>query len=107
MGWLTTGPLRFGQSFSFGETYPAGDALSFVDPFTGTGLVAAVKTGSLAGMAASRGVPPADYLAQCRTSLRKPFEIAGILRKVLNAGWADALVPVIPCGYLFALTRPK
>ena len=107
MGWLTTGPLQFGQSFSFGETYPAGDALSFVDPFTGTGLVAAVKTGSLAGMAASQGTARSEYLAQCRASLGKPFEIARILRKVLNTGWADALVPVLPSRLLFALTRPK
>ena len=34
--------------FTRDDVYAAGDALSFVDPFTGLGLIAAVKTGALA-----------------------------------------------------------
>lgn len=106
MKWLSTGPLEYGQAFSGEGTYRAGDALSFVDPFTGSGLTAAVKTGRLAGTAAANGDSPAEYLAQCRSALKKPFEIAGIFRKAVNNGWADMLSGLVPGRILFALTRP-
>ncbi len=107
MRWLSTGPLRFSQNFqSTGTSYLAGDALSFVDPFTGTGLLAAVKTGSLAGVAAARGTPVADYLAECRALLEQPFEVATVLRSAVRSGWADHLAGLIPGRLLFALTRP-
>ena len=107
MKWLSTGPLRYGQKFeSNGGQYPAGDALAFVDPFTGSGLVAAVKTGAMAGTAAARGEPAAAYLARCRDSLRKPFEIASLFRNVVERGWADRIAPLVPGRILFALTRP-
>lgn len=105
--WLSTGPLRFGQIFTPGhDTYLAGDALSFVDPFTGSGLVAAVKTGALAGSAAARGIGTEEYYRECRAILKKPFEVAGILRKAVSAGWADWLAGLVPGRVLFALTRP-
>jgi flavin-dependent dehydrogenase len=106
MKWLSTGPLEYGQAFTCDEAYRAGDALSFVDPFTGSGLVTAVKTGALAGAAAAKATPPADYLAQCRSALRKPFEIAGIFRRAVNSGLGGALAGLIPGRVLFALTRP-
>jgi flavin-dependent dehydrogenase len=105
--WLSTGPLEFKQHLSDTTAYRAGDALSFVDPFTGSGLVAAVKTGSLAGAAAARSDPVPDYLAQCRQSLRKPFEVAGVFRKALKSRFAETLAPLIPSRILFALTRPR
>jgi flavin-dependent dehydrogenase len=107
MKWISTGPLLYGQRFEPDtDGYPAGDALSFVDPFTGSGLLAAVKTGALAGAAAARRDPVDLYLRQCRASLRKPFEIAGILRKAVRSGWADRIAGIIPGKMLFALTRP-
>ncbi len=107
MKWISTGPLRYGQKFEpHARGYAAGDALSFVDPFTGSGLLAAVKTGALAGAAAARRDPVDLYLRQCRASLRKPFEIAGILRQVVRSGWADRMAGIIPGKMLFALTRP-
>ena len=39
--WFTVGPLVFGgqwQHFAGRDIYPAGDALGFIDPFTGSGL---------------------------------------------------------------------
>lgn len=106
--WLSTGPLCYGQGFDSNQSgYLAGDALSFVDPFTGSGLLAAVKTGSLAGMAAARCEPVASYLQRCRKSLRKPFEIASFLRMAVNRGWADRWAAMIPGRLLFALTRPQ
>jgi hypothetical protein len=112
MKWITTGPLRYGQRFGsdthgyLAGSYLAGDALSFVDPFTGSGLLAAVKTGALAGAAAARNLSVDSYLRQCRASLRKPFEVAGIFRKAVESGWAEMLAGLIPGRILFALTRP-
>ena len=107
LNWLSAGPLQFEQRFTDLTSYRAGDALSFVDPFTGSGLLAAVKTGALAGAAAAQGDSVADYLAQSRRSLEKPFEIAGIFRKALKSRFAETLAPLIPSGMLFALTRPR
>ncbi len=107
MKWMSTGPLRYGQAFDLGsEQYLAGDALSFVDPFTGSGLLAAVKTGALAGTAAACREPVAAYLARCRQSLKKPFEVASLLRTAVDRGWADRVAGMIPGRLLFALTRP-
>jgi flavin-dependent dehydrogenase len=106
--WFSTGPLQYGQAFSgAGPAYPAGDALSFVDPFTGSGLLAAVRSGAMAGRAAAIGQPVAEYLQECRTSLRQPFQVAGVLRRALEGGWAERLLPLAPARLLFALTRPK
>jgi flavin-dependent dehydrogenase len=104
--WLSTGPLEYGQEFRLDQVYRAGDALSFVDPFTGSGLLAAVKTGILAGAAAANGESPAAYLAQCRAALKRPFEVAQIFRTALKIGWADKLAGFVPGRVLFALTRP-
>jgi hypothetical protein len=106
--WFSTGPLQYGQAFEHnGADYPAGDALSFVDPFTGSGLLAAVRSGALAGKAAANGRPVAEYLRECRASLRQPFQVAGVLRRALEGGWAEKLAPLAPGRLLFALTRPK
>ena len=106
--WFSTGPLQYGQVFdNDGRTYPAGDALSFVDPFTGSGLLAAVRSGAMAGRAAAVGQPVAEYLRDCRASLRQPFQVAGVLRRALEGGWAEKLAPLAPARLLFALTRPK
>ncbi|MBZ5677145.1 MAG: FAD-dependent monooxygenase [Acidobacteriia bacterium] len=106
--WFSTGPLQYGQAFAnAGDAYLAGDALSFVDPFTGSGLLAAVRSGAMAGKAAAIGQPVAEYLRDCRASLRQPFQVAGVLRRALEGGWAERLAPLAPSHLLFALTRPK
>ena len=107
MKWLSTGPLRYDQTFhAEGAGYPAGDALSFVDPFTGSGLVSAVKTGALAGAAAASREPVTDYLVRCQKVLKSSFEAARVFRKAVDSGWAERLAGVIPGRVLFALTRP-
>lgn len=106
MKWLSTGPLEYGQALGCDGLYRAGDALSFVDPFTGSGLLTAVKTGALAGAAAATGEPVPAYLAKCRAKLRTSFEIAEIFRKTLSSGWATVLAGLVPGRVLFALTRP-
>jgi flavin-dependent dehydrogenase len=107
MKWLSTGPLVYRQATGEASSYLAGDALSFVDPFTGSGLLAAVKTGSLAGIAAAQGLSPGEHMARCRAALRQPFEISSLFREVIARGWADYLIGLIPARALFALTRPK
>jgi flavin-dependent dehydrogenase len=106
--WFSTGPLQYAQNFfSRDSEYPTGDALSFVDPFTGSGLLVAVKTGSLAGRAASRSQAASTYLSLCRESLRQPFSVARVLRSLVESGWAEHLVRFAPGRLLFAMTRPR
>lgn len=107
MKWLSTGPLQYRQAFDNKASYLAGDALSFIDPFTGSGLLAAVKTGASAGTAAARGEAVEAHIARCREALHKPFEVSSIFRKVIASGWAEHLIGLVPAGALFALTRPK
>lgn len=110
MDWLTTGPLVYGNRFE--ETpregvYPAGDALSFVDPFTGSGMYCAVVSGMIAGRSAARGVAAADHLRECREALGRPFAFASFFRSVVAAGWAEHLLPLVPGAWLYRLTRPR
>lgn len=124
--WFSTGPLDYFQSFGArssgpssdrspaarGARYLAGDALSFVDPFTGSGLLTAVKTGAMAGTAAARSAPVETYHHACRASLKRPFEIASIFRSAVERGWLNDhwtawLAAMIPSRVLFGLTRPR
>ncbi len=111
MKWLTCGPLDFRQNLRGtargGPLYLAGDALSFVDPFTGSGLLSAVATGSLAGTAAARGAAVSRYLSECRSAVERPFLISSFVRHALARGWGEKLGPWIPSGLLYALTRPS
>lgn len=107
MDWLTTGPLVFETHYKTQTgVYPAGDALSFVDPFTGTGIVSAVMTGTLAGIAAARGTPVETYLRDCRQHLQRPFLISAAFRKAVTHGLGEYLAPFVPGSWLVRLTRP-
>ena len=107
MDWLMTGPLVFENRFSRpGADYLAGDALSFVDPFTGSGIVSAVLTGSLAGEAAASGMPVDEYVRRCRSRLQRPFLMSSLFRAAVVRGWAEYLAPFVPGGWLVRLTRP-
>jgi menaquinone-9 beta-reductase len=110
MPWLRVGPMVFGNRLHDSDTeghYLAGDALSFVDPFTGTGMTAALLSGRLAGEAAVRGIPLAEYLRHCREVLEKPFQFSSLFRLMIDRGWADPLVRLFPGKLLFRLTRPR
>jgi hypothetical protein len=120
MDWLVTGPLVFSQGIRHhsnistrpgGQTtyradYHAGDALGFIDPFTGSGILNAMLTGELAGHAAALGTPAGKYLRECRRLLRRPFLVSGAVRAVLASGHADLLAPLVPGRALFYATRP-
>ncbi len=106
MRWYSTGPLVFEQRFrARQDVYAAGDALCFVDPFTGSGLLSAVITGRLAGLAAMRRTPVTEYASNCRRRIGRPFVISSLIRKALMSGWAERLVPVVPASWLVQATR--
>jgi menaquinone-9 beta-reductase len=110
MEWLTTGPLVYGNQFDEPAregVYAAGDALSFVDPFTGSGMYCAVVSGMIAGHSAARGVPASDHIRACREALGRPFAFAGVFRAAIRSGWAEYLAPWIPAAWLYRLTRPR
>jgi flavin-dependent dehydrogenase len=104
--WIVTGPLVFRAPLEQGAAYPAGDALGFIDPFTGSGILAALLTGRLAGEAAAAGIGVARYVAMCRGRLRRQYLTASIFRRVLRTGLAGRLMQLVPGRALYALTRP-
>ena len=107
--WLLTGPLVFTRDFGAtggGQDYPAGDALGFIDPFTGSGILSAILTGRLAGSAAARGLPPEVYVRQCARVLRFPYWTASLARFAIFSGLAEDVASWLPGNLLFSLTRP-
>jgi len=108
MAWLRTGPFLYAQRFQPSGVcqYPAGDALSFIDPFTGSGLLSALLTGRLAGLHAAHSVPATRHLQLCRQALGRPFFMASIVRKVLATPLAWPLAVRIPARWLILGTRP-
>ena len=110
MPWLTTGPLIFGNRLDTPgppNTWLCGDALSFVDPFTGSGLLAACATGALAGHAASTDISLDRHLTECRRLLARPFSASSLFRTLIGSGWAETLVNLVPGRWLYSLTRPR
>ena len=108
MPWIAAGPLAFSTPSrrAGGERlYPAGDALGFVDPYTGTGILNALLTGRLAGIAAARRAPAAEYLADCRTLLGRPFLVSSVLRYLASHAGTHWLSRWIPGETLFQWTR--
>jgi hypothetical protein len=108
-GWFFTGPLVFSNRLRSGDSrvYLAGDALSFVDPFTGTGLLSAVATGTLAGAYAARRESTARYAADCRRLLARPLAVASALRWIATTPWAERLLQAVPGEWLYRATRPR
>lgn len=107
--WLHTGPLVFGFPARVDKgppAYLAGDALGFIDPFTGSGILNAMLTGHRAGLAAAQGVPPQEYEATIRRALRRPFVVSCMFRGAIRAGVAGPLASWMPGRWLFHLTRP-
>ncbi|HET8549208.1 MAG TPA: NAD(P)-binding protein [Bryobacteraceae bacterium] len=105
--WLHTGPLVFANRLTSPVPfYAAGDALSFVDPFTGSGQLAAVLTGMLAGECAALDLDTKAYLRRCRAALAPAFRWSSALRKLAGLAFADVLLTAVPARVLYHLTRP-
>jgi flavin-dependent dehydrogenase len=110
MKWLHCGPLVFRNRLHEPATervYPAGDALSFVDPFTGSGILSALLTGELAGASAAEALPASRYLTRCADILQTPFEVSSIFRAIARTGWAGWMAGLVPGEWLFRWTRPR
>lgn len=109
MEWMITGPLVYGGSFAAAspeDVYVAGDALGFVDPFTGSGMLGAITTGYLAGRACARGTLASRYRLECREVLQSQYRAALMLRKLVSWGVAEKCSWLIPGESLFRMTRP-
>jgi flavin-dependent dehydrogenase len=106
MEWMFVGPLQFAQRWARRDAFLAGDALSFVDPFTGSGMLCAAVTGELAGAHAARGLSVDAYIGACRREIRRPFAFASALRSLAGTSMAELLLPFVPSQLLFRLTRP-
>lgn len=107
--WITVGPLVYKNRFSepnTGHDYYAGDSLSFIDPFTGSGMLSAMLSGHLAGSAAASKIPVDRFLQQAKQALQQPFQFASILRYALESGWGMSVAPYIPSSFLLRFTRP-
>lgn len=105
MAWLTTGPLLYGRTMQPLDVYAAGDAFSFIDPFTGAGMLNALESGRMAGTAAARAESPEAYRNNLSKRLGRPLFMASVFRKALAAGVGQILAPWIPGRWLFSLTR--
>jgi hypothetical protein len=110
MPWLFVCPLIFsslaGGPARGASVYLAGDALGFVDPFTGSGILNALLTGRLAGIAAARRESPDEHVRVCRRRLARPFATARVLRAIVNVR-LTSLATLMPGSWLYRLTRPQ
>jgi menaquinone-9 beta-reductase len=110
MEWLKTGPLVFSRRLrpeKEASVYRTGDALGFIDPFTGSGILSAVLTGQLAGIAAARRIPSAEYIRNCSKVLRRQYRFSSLVRFLIASGVAGKAARFFPGNLLFSLTRPK
>ncbi len=108
--WLTTGPLYFRDRLNDPPQpgqYPAGDQVSFVDPFTGSGILSALVSGPAAGQAAATGRPPAEYLRETARKLRPALRVSATFRWAIEAGVAERVLRWMPPSWLVGWTRPR
>jgi hypothetical protein len=107
--WLLGGPVIDSEDINWRRSGPylAGDALASIEPLTGAGIVNALLTGEMAGIAATRRTPVREYFRQAERVLGWPLVIGSALSAALDTGWARILAPVVPVGWLFRLTRPS
>jgi hypothetical protein len=107
--WLRAGPLIFEDRMreTHDTLYHAGDSLSFVDPFTGSGILSALLTGQLAGECAFRRESGANYGTKCRKVLSRQRAVSALFRYAIGAGWAPWAATLVPSPWLFRLTRPR
>jgi len=108
MNWITTGPVLYRQDFNlyYNRRYLAGDALSFLDPFTGSGQLCALLTGAIAGFCAAHHTPVDAYLRLCQGALRRPFLAASAIRAILRTPFAATAAGFVPVSWLMWATRP-
>lgn len=107
MDWLITGPVVCDSRTRVCSPLAVGDASSFVDPFTGSGILNAILTGWLAGSTCARGLSAESYGQECSRALGPCFQSAALIRSALASGWAEFLLPFVPGSLLVRATRPR
>ncbi|HMG37366.1 MAG TPA: FAD-dependent monooxygenase [Blastocatellia bacterium] len=86
--WLTVGPLTFGRTRLGGDGVIAiGDAGGMIDPFTGTGIQMALRTGELAAEAVSRSVGTEEAIGCYGELYRREFS-----DRLTAANWLRGIV---------------
>lgn len=107
MEWLKTGPLIYESKIGSTDAFACGDALLFTDPFTGSGMFAALATGACAGQTKARDQPLEVFRTQSGRILSRAFSAAGFLRSLLKTPVAGLMMPFVPGPVLYRLTRPR
>jgi len=109
MEWLSTGPLVFESRLA--DPGPggllAGDALQFIDPFTGTGMSIAIWSGAAAGRWAAERRPANEYYDYLRTGLVRQYRYCGWLRQAMERRWPLKFAFCLPPSWLYTMTRPQ
>lgn len=112
--WYSTGPLSFGQRrLSSNGVIAIGDASGMIDPFTGTGLQMALRTGEIAANAIGESLCNAElqndaenpddrspivdfaierYRSEYKTEFNKRMRAAGLLRSIAFSPQAAGIV---------------
>ncbi|WP_031500298.1 NAD(P)/FAD-dependent oxidoreductase [Bryobacter aggregatus] len=106
MDWIFTGPLFYGPTEA-STGYLCGDALSFVDPFTGSGMLCAVATGQLAARSVLEGRSSEQHLNECRRLLLPSFRWSTLMRRALAWPFIPNLARLLPGPLLYRLSRPS
>lgn len=105
-GWLYVGPLVYRANWDPTGALRAGDALNFVDPFSGSGMLTALETGVLAGRHAVTG-DSAGYYLECRRRISSPVGFCAFIRTLIRTNIASYLVGLVPGKLLYQLSRPQ
>ncbi len=106
MDWLFTGPLFYGPTEA-SVGYLCGDALSFVDPFTGSGMLCAVATGQLAARSVLQGLTTEHHTEACRRLLMPAFRWSSLMRRALHWPLVPVLAQTLSGAWLYRKSRPS
>jgi flavin-dependent dehydrogenase len=107
--WLVAGPVIASEDLYWRSSGPylAGDALISPEPFTGSGVLTALITGRMAGVAATYRYAPADYYRQVSGTLGWRTLFGSAVAAALDTGWARLLAPLTPLQWVFRLGQPR
>ncbi len=107
--WLVGGPIITSDDVNWRRSGPylAGDALATTEPFTGSGILNALVTGHMAGIAAARRRAASEYFRQAESVIGWPLVFGSAVSCALDTGWARMMAPVVPAGWVFRRTRPS
>ncbi|MGC4082706.1 MAG: hypothetical protein QM736_11480 [Vicinamibacterales bacterium] len=106
--WLSTGPLVYHSQLANPPAggLLAGDALQFIDPFTGTGMTTALWSGALAGRSVALGLPRGVLCGGCGGT-RSATALVPAAPGSTRTGLAVHLRHICRPNGLYGSTRPQ